>query len=401
MPSTALSGLISETGGVRRRRRQRWLAVHLWLGLTLGAVFVLLGLTGSVLCFYPEIDLWLNPGQRPSAPVAAPALQPVLDALRAERPDYAGAWRLEMPLAAGRPINARYYRPPETAQRGFAPYMATVDPATAAVSSGRYWGDYAMTWIYDLHYTLLLGPAGRTAVGVAGIAALVSLLSGLWLWWPAAGRRREALRLTIRRGRVRALYDGHVLAGVYGGLVLAALCVSGALLALPEYLNPLVAAFSAPTRPPAPVSGAAAGRVPISVDAAIAAAGQRLPGATLRWVETPADAAGSYRVNFWQPGEPGYRFPRTNVWVDAYDGRVLAVRDWPALSGGDVFLAWQHPLHNGEAFGLPGRILACLAGLLPALLWVTGLLRWRRKRQARQQTARRRQPSEAVEGGRA
>jgi len=39
---------------------------------------------------------------------------------------------------------------------------------------------------------------------------------------------------------------------------------------------------------------------------------------------------------------------------------------------------------------LPGRILACIAGLLPALLWVTGLMRWLHKRRARLAMAARR-----------
>ena len=48
----------------RRRLRHFWVQFHLWPGLLLGAVFALLGLTGSVLCFYPELDLWLNPAQQ-------------------------------------------------------------------------------------------------------------------------------------------------------------------------------------------------------------------------------------------------------------------------------------------------------------------------------------------------
>ncbi|MFM2372531.1 MAG: hypothetical protein RIS85_2253, partial [Pseudomonadota bacterium] len=34
---------------------------HLWLGLGLGALFALLGLTGSLLVFYQEIDAALHP----------------------------------------------------------------------------------------------------------------------------------------------------------------------------------------------------------------------------------------------------------------------------------------------------------------------------------------------------
>lgn len=54
---------------------------------------------------------------------------------------------------------------------------------------------------------------------------------------------------------------------------------------------------------------------------------------------------------------------------------------------------WLHPLHNGEALGLFGRWVACLAGLLPGLLFVTGCLRWCHKRRVRRATASRRATS--------
>jgi uncharacterized iron-regulated membrane protein len=39
-------------------------------------------------------------------------------------------------------------------------------------------------------------------------------------------------------------------------------------------------------------------------------------------------------------------------------------------------------LHHGEAFGLPGRVLACIAGLVPLGLAITGWLRWGDRRRA-------------------
>jgi uncharacterized iron-regulated membrane protein len=81
-----------------------------------------------------------------------------------------------------------------------------------------------------------------------------------------------------------------------------------------------------------------------------------------------------------QPGEPSARFPRTLVWIDAYSGQVLAEQDARRHSRVDTVMAWVHPLHNGEAFGLAGRITAVLAGLVLPLLWVTGLMRWRDRR---------------------
>jgi uncharacterized iron-regulated membrane protein len=59
------------------------------------------------------------------------------------------------------------------------------------------------------------------------------------------------------------------------------------------------------------------------------------------------------------------------------------VRDGLQETGGDVVLNWLHPLHNGEVFGLTGRIIVFISGLIPLLLFMTGYLRWRHKRRAK------------------
>ncbi|HAP42064.1 MAG TPA: PepSY domain-containing protein, partial [Nitrospira sp.] len=51
--------------GARDRRvrvwRTWWVQAHLYLGLIVGALLVVFGLTGSILVFFQEIDEWLNP----------------------------------------------------------------------------------------------------------------------------------------------------------------------------------------------------------------------------------------------------------------------------------------------------------------------------------------------------
>lgn len=375
-----------------RTARRVWLTLHLYLGLGLGALFALLGLTGSVLVFYLDVDAALNPRIRVAAPVpAAPAPEAVLRRLQALHPERHGPWRIEMPLAADAPLMARYSNPVETAGRGFAPLMLTLDPATLEATSQRFWGDYAVSWLYDLHYTLLLRQPGTTAVGIAGLAMLVSLLTGLWLWWPSRARLAAALRPVLRSGALRKTYDLHVLGGIYGLLVLAALAFTGSALALSEQTRWLVGGLSPLRAPLRPGAGLLAdGAAAISLDEAARVARGRFPDAELRWVESPGAAGGPIVLRLWQPGEPGRRFPRTQVWVHPASGEILAVRNPRDNSGGDTFMAWLHPLHNGEALGLAGRWLACIAGLLPAMLLVTGWLRWRHKRRARRATAERR-----------
>ncbi len=354
-------------------------ALHRWIGLAVGALFVLLGLTGSVLVFYLEIDEAAStPVRRADHPVA---VQQVIERLRARHPDRAGPWRIEMPLEPGRPLRARYYNPVETADRMFAPLLVTLDPATLAVIDERFWGRGVLTWIYNLHYTLLLERTGHTLVGIVGLLMLASLATGLSLWWVARRRRWRAWRPSLRHGAVRRTYDLHLLIGLYGWIALTALALTGAALALPNIARNIV---SLGHPPPALEAPAPAGPIaPIRLDQAIAIAHQHFPAGEPRWIHTSGRNGEAIVVRLYQPGEPSRRFPQTMIWLHAGTGAVLRVQDGQHRSGSEKVLAWMHPIHNGEAFGMAGRIVACLAGLLPLIAMVTGWMRHRHKRVAR------------------
>ena len=168
--------------------------VHLWLGLTIGVLFAFAGLTGSLLVFYPEIDAVLSPVLRAVPSEARPASwQAVVDTLHREHPARTGAWRIEV-SGEGGAIPVRYYTPKETTGRAFAPLLAWVDPVRLTTIRAGFWGDTLVTWIYDLHYRLLLEEPGGIAMGIAGIVMLVLLASGIWAWWPRAGGWWRALR---------------------------------------------------------------------------------------------------------------------------------------------------------------------------------------------------------------
>lgn len=363
--------------------RRGWLTLHWVLGLSLGGLFALLGLTGSVLVFYPEIDRALHPQLRASAPGAQPSAEAILQRLTALHPQRQGPWRIELPLTAEAPVTARYLHPVERKDHLFAPLVVTLDPHTLQVTSERFWGDDPMTWIYDLHYTLLLQATGKTMVGIAGLLMMLSLLSGLYLWWPSLARWRAAMRPVLRPGRVRKTYDLHVLVGVYSLLVLGVLALTGAALALPDTTRTLVGAFSPLSAPVRPLYEPDAVLPPLGLDQAVAIARDHFPGAEVRWLEADARGQTPVSVRLYQPGEPGRRFPKTQVWLHPQTGEVLAKRDPFAQRAGHVALDWLHPLHNGEALGTAGRWLVFIAGLLPLLLFVTGWLRWRQKRHAR------------------
>ncbi|HRO02400.1 MAG TPA: PepSY-associated TM helix domain-containing protein [Terricaulis sp.] len=92
--------------------------------------------------------------------------------------------------------------------------------------------------------------------------------------------------------------------------------------------------------------------------------------------------AGIYEARFYDRRDID-TYGRRLVSIDAETGAVLDDRHVATGSGGDVFIAWQYPLHSGKAFGWPGRLIVFAAGVATILLSWTGILIWLRKRRAR------------------
>ena len=359
--------------------------MHLYLGVLLGGAFALLGLTGGFLVFYPEIDQILNPELRvKNQQMNAIKVQHYFDQLHAQFPKRQGVWRLEMPRSSDQAVYARYLKPEEKDPNLFAPLVVAMHPATAEVINARFWGDYAVTWVYNLHYSLLVGKSGTVLVSLLGIALLLSLSIGFYLWLPRGRRKLLKALPNIRSGKQKRIYDLHGYAGAYSVCLLIILTVTGMGLATPQWFEPIVNRFSErwikhEVSVDVPVNEA----VRIGADRAISVGLNLFPGSQLRWIEAPSKLHDTYMLRLKQVGEPSDRFPKTYVWVDPFSGQVLGVRDAMKVSSGDTFFDWLHPLHNGEAFGWIGRWVVFLIAWIPAVLWITGLIRWRQKVKAK------------------
>jgi uncharacterized iron-regulated membrane protein len=363
--------------------------LHLWLGLSLGVLMLVAGLSGAVLVFYVDIDRWMHPAIQVERTDVAPDWDRALATVRAAFPDKQGPWRFEV-VGDGGAIPARYYNPPETEGRAFAPMMVWLSPDGQAVLRRDFWGDYAVTWLYNLHYQLLMGRTGAMVMGYAGLASLLLLISGLWSWWPKRGRFGASLRHKPGAPAVRRLLDWHRTAGLVFIMPLVLLSGTGAMLAFPDTTDRLLEALLGPSRIPHAHSAQAEGRAVLGPSDAARVAREALPGARVAWIETPPASGGVFKVRMQTPGEPSRRFPHSHVHVSAHTGAVAWKADIRKGGGGDVVNAWTHPIHDGSFAGLPGRFLWVLAGLAPVGLFLTGLLRWRERGRRRAQAEARR-----------
>lgn len=370
------------------RARRAWRLAHRWLGLLAGAVLALVGLTGSLTVFQREIDAWLHPalftpGPGPASIGPAEALAA---ALAGDRSGRVSIIRLPDPVWPVFVVN-QSRRGPE----GQRLWQVHVDPASGRVLGSRDFEASPTQLLYRLHNALLLRPLwGKPLVGVLGLFGLVSLGSGLWLWWPSGapglGRRLGGALLRLRR-RPRALFwrDLHGLAGAWAGLLLLVVVPSGIWLALPGVVGPLVS-LATPVREEPPVSAARfAWPPPIGAEAAAAAALAALPGQELGYLSPPHPRRNSWQIGLRPAGSDRRLRARSLAWVDPTDGTVLGLLGEGEGTLGarmEKDLVW---LHSGALFGLPGRLLAVLAGLALPMLWATGLVMWLRRRAQRRQ----------------
>ncbi|HET6376111.1 MAG TPA: PepSY-associated TM helix domain-containing protein, partial [Methylocella sp.] len=175
--------------------RRLWIAFHRWVGLFLGAVFVLMGLSGSILAFREPIDEWLNAQiMRVEAPPLASylPLDAVFAAAKAAVPPAAMAERLKMPRHPGAAAAVTFIVPSDDLDTDVIEVF--VNPYTARPTGQRFLmhGDKLLSkpfihLLTDFHWTLLLGYERAYLIGTVAIFIFFSVLAGLYLWWPRSG----------------------------------------------------------------------------------------------------------------------------------------------------------------------------------------------------------------------
>jgi uncharacterized iron-regulated membrane protein len=374
--------------------------LHLWLGLSCGAVFVLLGLTGSAIAWFAELDRAFNPalmqvappeGMRAGAPwrVEPATVQRALERLERDA-HYGRPTLLGFPEHAG-DVFVAWYRPPAPPASPWTQEVTRqvmLDPATLAVTGERNWGEpglarpQLMPTLFHVHRYLVAGESGKTIVGIAGLVMVALALSGLVLWWPKPNRAALWSAITVRHGGSwpRFHFRLHRAAGLFAVPVLLVLGFSGSYFNVPAWIVPAVDAV-APVTPAAKLRNRSeAGGQAISVAQAIASGQAAMPLARPSRLTLPPKPGLPYELRLRQPGELRHGDGATRIAIDSGDGAVLRVIDPQRARDGDRLVSWLFPLHSGEAFGTAGRVFISLFGLMPLLFFVTGVLVWAKRK---------------------
>lgn len=375
--------------------------IHRWAGLLTALFLGISGLTGAVISWDHELDEWLNV-ELFDVQDSGPPL-PYLDlAARIEAADPRVRVSF-MPLQAepGRSLlfGVQPRVDPGTGKLHTLDYnQVFIDPTTGRELGRRDWGavaldrEHLLPFLYKLHYTMHIPEfAGNNRWGLwfmGGIAIiwLLDCFVALTIAFPDRARWKKSF--AIRLGsRYQFNFDLHRAGGLWVWGLLLILAVSAVYLNLNrELFRPAVATLT-PTpfeqrrqrpmhRPIEPVWSYA------DVIAKAQAETRRLG-----WPEPVGGASynaryGIYTVRFFQPGQDhgSGGFGVKQLYFDGTQGTYLGDRIPGTGTVGDILLQLQFPLHSGRIAGIPGRVLVSALGLTVAVLSVTGVVIWFRRR---------------------
>ena len=353
--------------------------VHLWLGLIAGVILSVVGLTGSIYVFEPEIAAYLEKGNyRMAKPIS-------MFSNDAEMASY---------------VNKVYHGKIESIQwpkRGRDTYILKffdddhwyyLDQSTGKLTDGgEGLGNNVFAFVLDLHTTLTMGETGQIITGIASVLfALFMLTTGLYLWWPknrsAAGQRFWFRWKKTTRSK-RKNYDIHNIGGFYFFLPLFLMGLTGAGFYFNDELQWVIntITFSEPspkTEVRRPDEGEYKIKDFLSVEEALLEMDNYYTDYKKRNLWMTSELNGSLSFAY-QKRTDVYPGPDTRIFLTIHPvtGEVLKEYHPDKLPRGEAITAkWLLQIHFGEFGGLATRILWFFAGMLPALLTYTGVMIW-------------------------
>ena len=413
--------------------RPLWVVLHRYAGLFIAGFLFVAALTGSILAFDNELNEWLNPpprvtsaGRTPLSPMELRALalaiapQAHINTVPLQlKPNRASLFTLEPreDSTTGEPVDLPFNR-------------LWLDPYSGAevaheLVPDSYWPltrQNLIPFIVALHYKLALpGEIGVWLFGIAALLWTVDCFLGVYLTFPIRARRfHDQGRTTVHSSMtwwarwkpawlvqwpVRSTYrlniDLHRAGGLWPWILLLVLAWSSVGFNLYEqvYLPVMQSVFGltdpyaeAPSLPaPKPEPG-------LSWREAYRLAQQQM---TEQAQARGFSVLGEETLQYDPARSVFYYVVRSDRDLSDESGGTVLILN--AVSGDKIDLSlpsgqnlgmtlhsWLFALHMATVWGMPYKILLAITGIVIAVLCVTGLYLWWKKRIARKVVSQRR-----------
>ena len=360
--------------------------IHLWLGLLTGLVVFVVGITGAIYCFAPEIQnftqTYSNVEERNQ-----PFLPPSTIKQIAEK---------KLP---GKNIVRIYYGAKDQtvivwfSKKEAYDQSVFINPYSGEVLKVRDNGKDFISVVLKIHRTLLI-PFGHEIITWSTVIFLIMLVSGMVLWWPKNKRTaKHGFKIKWNAHPKRLNYDLHKVLGFYASWIVIFSALTGLMFAFKgfaDFTYQLTGAKHSIVQKNPPLSDtlikndseeSVLDRVWNNFEPELHKKYARvmfvLPANETAPVLVRAnpDHKTLYRSDFrYFDQYSGNEFEGSYVWGQYKDANTAA----------DSIRRMNYDIHTGAIFGLPGRIVLFFAALIVASLPITGFyFYWGKRKKAR------------------
>jgi uncharacterized iron-regulated membrane protein len=365
--------------------------IHSWLGLFNGVWLLLLGLSGSLLVYYVEIDRYINSDilcvEKTGERLSVDTLYKIV---RSRHPDASGTNITFFPKTENDCYSFRLYDNAKIKSNYYSwdLYQVDINPYTGEIVREGYYRDFVsfLHWLHTFHYSLQMGTPGMLIVTIAGILLFINILTGVIIY------RKYILKALIFRAPVqwknwRTGTSGlHRYIGVWSLLFNIVIFYSGLQMNWTVFDKQTWATPQAQPKNTQPYA---------NIDDIIRKTDSIFPGFKIEYFYIPYNTQFDGYINEADiiasghlPNASGI-FPTSASYVafKANSGQVTRIynitEESKKMNAIEKWNAIAYTFHVGSFWGEFSRVLYIFVGLSPGILSITGFMLWlrRKKRQ--------------------
>ncbi|MDR2100891.1 MAG: PepSY domain-containing protein [Campylobacteraceae bacterium] len=350
-------------------KKSWWFNIHMILGLLLGITIAIVGVTGALLSYRPEIMALIN---SESLYVEKTTQKPLALAQIVEEvsKQYTNISISTFTIYADETRSIAI----NSGGHGRVGYF--VNPYNGEILPNMKGNEFFGT-VLSLHRWMTfqgLNTTGKQVVAISTIAIIILSISGLWLYLPTMRRNFfKSLTINFKRGWFAILYKLHLVIGVYTLIFVLIMCLTGLYWSYGWYRTMLykIAGVEQPVRTnmqrqqPKVQSVDDVSYLDTIYMTFKDNIGENYTSITLNTVAQN----GTYPI-FYQNDDGDI----TRVQVDIEKNKIIFNNRAKEQTLGEKFISSIYPLHSGYFFGEIGKFLWCISSAVMALFMISGYI---------------------------
>ncbi|MBV6878981.1 PepSY-associated TM helix domain-containing protein [Epilithonimonas ginsengisoli] len=328
--------------------------VHLWVGLVVGIVFVLIAASGAVLSFEDELEPIIYPkfyyaSEGRNTDQLLP-IESLLDSAKQHSNDNEIA-RIVLTKDLGKGGNILFVTKGSRLERSFI----GVDPYNGKVQEVIKPGRHLFTWMEEFHRKLIMGKIGKTITGICCVAYILIILTGVILWWPKNNKiLKQRIKIKWDASTKRLNWDFHAVGGIYSTPLLMLMCLTGITWSYSIFESEEIK-FDTQSH-----------QVSAQTYAMI----------THKYYLTERDEKVQIGLPDKKKDYLDVSVGKDDLYYHPETAALLKEDSYEKVSLYFKVKSWMKPLHTGSAFGFVGKLIYFLMTLIGVSLPITGFIIW-------------------------